>query len=202
MRRFGRTFLKGLAVVLPLMVTIYVVHWFATTAESTLGPLVRRWLPDFMHIPGLGIVICVAGILVVGVLIDMWLTRRILRVVERLLARIPLVKTLYGSVRDLMGFLARDGDENQVQQVVVVTLNDATRILGFVTRNDLEEIPEAVSREEVAVYLPMSYQIGGFTVFVPRTAVTPVDMSVEDGLRFAMTAAISGEHADAEAEEE
>ena len=69
-----------------------------------------------------------------------------------------------------------------------------TRLIGLVTREDFENLPSGIddkNSESMAVYLPMSYQMGGFTVFVPKKNVTPVDMSIEEAMRFALTAAVS-----------
>lgn len=195
-RILARTFLQGLAVVLPLLVTIAVLHWLGAAAERALGPWIQRVLPPHLYVPGLGIALACLGILLAGLLMKLWLARRLVWLFEHLLARIPLVKTIYGSVRDLMRFLSKSGDRQPVDQVVLVTLAPTTRLLGLVTRESLSEFPDSVQRDEIAVYLPMSYQIGGFTVFVPRSAITPLTLSVEDGLRFAMTAGVSLDESD------
>ena len=77
-------------------------------------------------------------------------------------------------------------------QVVTVTLHEGgPRLLGFLTRESLNDLPEGLGGEgTVAVYLPMSYQIGGYTLILPRSAVTPVEMGIEDAMRFAVTAGV------------
>jgi uncharacterized membrane protein len=102
--------------------------------------------------------------------------------------RIPLVKLIYGSVRDLMNFFS-GSEKKGFSQVVVVRLGDAdARVLGFVTREDLSGLPPGINDgDRVAVYLPMSYQVGGYTLLVPRSAILPVDMSMQEGMRFVIT---------------
>ena len=66
------------------------------------------------------------------------------------------------------------------------------RLIGFVTREDLSGLPKALGEDDrVAVYLPLSYQIGGYMLFMPRSALIPIDMSLEDAMRFSITAGMS-----------
>ena len=111
---------------------------------------------------------------------------------ERLLYRLPLIKSIYGAFRDLLSFVAAPRDK-ALQQVVAVRIGETDmRLLGFVTRDNLQDLPKGLAEEDAAaVYLPMSYQIGGYTVLVPRSALQPVEMSLEDAMRFAVTAGLS-----------
>ena len=184
-----RTFIKGLVALLPITVTAYVLYWLATTAEGVVGAV----LPDALYVPGMGLVVGIALVFVAGVLMNTWFALRFVAQGERLLKHVPLVKTLYGSVRDLMGLFGGSDRAAHMDQVVLVAFEDgASWLLGFVTREDLTVLGPRVA-DRVAVYLPMSYQIGGFTLFVERTRLEPIDMSVEDAMRFAVTAGVSRE---------
>lgn len=100
-------------------------------------------------------------------------------------------RSLYGSIRDLFNLFSK-AQEQALHQTVVLTLGEM-RVIGFVTRQDLDDLPPEIgARADVAVYLPMSYMIGGYLVVVPHTAIQPIDMSVEDALRFTLTAGITG----------
>ncbi len=133
-----------------------------------------------------------AAVLVVfacGVLMNLWLFRRLYRLMDRLLDRIPLVKTLYGGTRDLVGLFS-NSDRQEPNQVVMVTLG-GMKAVGFVTREDFTDLPAGMAAmDTVAVYVPMSYQLGGFTFMLPRSAVEPVGMKMEDAMRFVLTAAV------------
>lgn len=195
MKTIGKIFLTGLATIAPVGVTVYVLYWLGSTAESLLRPVVPKLLPDiFSYSFGMGIAVAVLAVFVVGVLMNFWLIRVVWGWGEKLLERIPLVKTLYGSVRDLMGFFGTSDKKQQLNQVVMVNVgNTDVRLIGLLTREDFSDLPQGVgSKDTVAVYLPMSYQIGGFTTMVPRSAVEPVDMSMEEAMRFAVTAGMSG----------
>lgn len=191
MKLLTRAFVRGLLAIIPITVTIYILWWAATGAEALLGPILKRWLPETFYFPGLGVLAGLLIVLALGLLLQVWFVRGIFRVVERVLDRIPLVKTLYGSVRDLMGFFGRSGSQD-MGQVVTVTLGDGgPQLLGFLTRESLDDLPAGLRGEgQVAVYLPMSYQIGGYTLILPRSAVTPVEMGIEDAMRFAVTAGV------------
>ncbi|MGH8481908.1 MAG: DUF502 domain-containing protein, partial [Nevskiaceae bacterium] len=106
LRRVARTFLSGLAVVLPIVVTFAVLAWVVTTAEAMLGALARAVLPDGSYPRGLGVALALGLIFGVGVLMEAVYFRRLMGWLEELLNRIPLVKTVYGAVRDLMSLFS------------------------------------------------------------------------------------------------
>jgi uncharacterized membrane protein len=106
---------------------------------------------------------------------------------------LPIIVTVYSSMRDLMSYFRDNDQKKATDQVAMVSLGDGrTRLLGMVTRSDLAKLPDGIgSEDEVAVYLPMSYQVGGFTVVVPRSRIEPVDVSFEEGMRLAVTAFVT-----------
>ncbi|MEK6593521.1 MAG: DUF502 domain-containing protein [Pseudomonadota bacterium] len=188
----SKIFLQGLVVVLPITITLAVIYWFASTAETFLGGLVQFLAPGWRYWTGLGVLIGLLLVLAAGLMMNAWITRRLLVHAEALMGRIPVVKSIYGSLRDLARFLSRDGSKDGFHQVVMVSVTDQIRLLGFVTREDFAGLPDKLGASDtVGVYLPMSYQIGGYTVFLPRSAVEPIDMSVEDAMRFTLTAGMS-----------
>jgi len=78
---------------------------------------------------------------------------------------------------------------------VAVRVSENIRLIGFVTSEDFSGLPQAskaADKSTVGVYLPMSYQIGGYTVYLPKSQVDPLDMSIEDAMRFTLTAGVSG----------
>jgi uncharacterized membrane protein len=188
MKIMSKIFLTGLAAILPVALTVYILIWLGTSAEGLFGGLIKLLLPDRWYLPGMGLVAGVALIFVVGLMLRTWVMRRLFGWGERLLSRIPLVKAIYGSIRDLMGFFA-GGKGQGFSQVVLVRLgNTDMQVLGFVTRDDFSDLPAGMGGPDtVAVYMPMSYQIGGYTAMLPRTAVTPVSMSMQEAMRFAVT---------------
>ena len=192
MQHVTRTILRGLLAVIPVGATLYLVIWLALTLEWALGKAVTSVLPEQIYLPGMGLVLALAALYGVGWLVDHWLARKVLQGLELILAQVPVVNKVYRAVKDLMTYFSTSR-ERRFDQVVAVELpgTDFTA-LGLVTRDDLRDLPAGLADStKVAVYIPGSYQIGGFTVLIPRLRLTPVDMAIEDALRFAVTGAMS-----------
>lgn len=184
-------FLTGLLALLPIFITVAVLLWLLQVAESVLGGLLGILLPRSLYLPGMGIVLAIALIFVVGAGMQGLFVRQFLGWVEEAINRIPLVKTVYGAVRDLTSLMSNKSGRKFSQVVTVQLPNLPMRLVGFVTIEDLSSIGLGGSADEVAVYLPMSYQIGGYTLLLPRRYLTPVDMSFEEAMRFVITAGVS-----------
>ena len=194
MKSISKTFLAGLATILPIVATFYLLFWLATSAESVLGPFLRIVLPDRVYRPGMGVGAGLILIFLVGLLMHAWIVRKVFAWGEALLYRMPIVKSVYGSIRDLSHFLSASGErEKDRRQVVMVTLGDSgAQVMGFVTRKEFSEFPEGIAgKDSVAVYIPMSYQIGGHTLVVSRSAVRSVDMSIREAMQFILTAGMT-----------
>jgi uncharacterized membrane protein len=179
--------------------TLALVFWLAAITEDMLGGLVKLFIPNERYTKGLGMLIGIVLVFAVGLMMNTWVTRRLLARAEALMERIPVIKSIYGSIRDLASFLSKHGSKGRFQHVVTVSIADNMRLVGLVTRENTTELPgkRSATEEIVGVYLPMSYQIGGYTVFVPRSAVERIDMSVEDAMRFVLTAGMSSSKNDA-----
>lgn len=190
-RRIVRTFFTGLAVVAPILITVAVMLWLVGTIEAMLGAVLRALMPDEFYRRGLGLVFALIFIFAVGMLMEALLFRRLVSWFEALLDRIPLVKTVYGAVRDLMSLFAGTGKRSFSKVVMVRLPNSEIELIGFVTLEDFSRLPLGQGPDRVAVYMPMSYTIGGYTVFVPKSCLRPVDLSLEDAMRLAVTAGLS-----------
>jgi len=191
MKSVGRIFLTGMLTVLPVLATVYLVVWLVTGAERFVGKQLMWLIPDEYYRTGMGLLLAISAIFAVGLLMHALLFRKLFGWAERLLLEIPLVRSVYGALRDLFGLFAGH-EEDQALQVVSVTLPGTNlRALGFVSRADFSDLPEGIGRQgEIAVYLPMSYQIGGYTLFMPREQAVPVDMSREEAMKFILTAGL------------
>lgn len=190
MKTLGNIFLKGLAAILPISLTIYIIYWLATSAESLFGNILKRFLPADYYWPGLGLVAGLLLIFVAGLLINAWLVRHLFQTSEKLLLSLPLVKTIHGAIKDLMDFLSNNRKENNEQQVVTVSF-DGIQLIGFITHHEAHKLLKQSDKELVAVYFPLSYQIGGYTLFLPRERLTTLEISAEDAMRLVLTAGLS-----------
>lgn len=201
-RWVGRVFVQGLAAVLPGVVTLYLLWWLGSTFESILGGALKYLLPEGLYWPGMGVALGVVLIFAAGVALQLLVARHLYAAFEGLLKRVPVVRTIYGPVKDMMGFLYSDSKDKAAEQraVRVEVPGLGGGLVGFVTREvafELTNCPE--DEDRVAVYLPMSYQIGGYMVLLPRSAVQPLDMGMQDVLRLTMTAGMARGKTDPEA---
>ncbi len=193
MKLLGRWFLQGLVALLPIALTLAILYWLATTAESTLGAALQVALPDGWYFPGLGILAAFVVITLVGLLVNAYLFRLLLGGINKVLERIPLVRTLFDSIRDIARFAQPEKRQEGIQRVVKVTLDDGLSVYGFVTS---ETVPGDSSGNLKSVYLPMSYQIGGFTVAVDEKRLEDAGMDVQSAMRFVLTAGMVGQGKD------
>ncbi|MBU2497589.1 MAG: DUF502 domain-containing protein [Proteobacteria bacterium] len=194
MKGLSKTFVTGLVTIVPIVATFYFLYWFFGSAESLLGKLIRLILPDQFYRPGMGLAAGVAIIFFIGLLMHAWIVQILFDWGERLLYKVPIIKTVYGSIRDFLHFFSRPGKgAEEFRQVVMVPLGETgMEVMGFVTRKDFSDLPAGIgTKETVAVYMPMSYQIGGYTLMVPRSALRGIDMSIEKAMRFTLTGAMT-----------
>lgn len=191
MNTLGKLFLKGLAVTIPLVLTVAITWWLAWGAERLLGRLIKAVTPDGWYIPGLGLLLAVALIVVIGVLSHVLVFQKLFELGERLLNRLPLVKTIYNAAKDFIGYFSPDSEA--MQKVVLVRLpGQDFEVIGFVTRESFSALPfEPAAGDPVAVYMPMSYQLGGYTLFLDRACLRPVEMTFEEAMRLVITGAVA-----------
>ncbi len=184
-----RTFLRGLITFLPAALTLYALYLLVAWTESLARALISPFVGDF-YLPGLGIVIVAALIFGLGVLVSRPEVARVLSVAELPFTNLPVVKSIYSSLKNFADYFApHDKDHPQQQVVLLRAPGGEMSIVGLVTRQNFSGLPGALGElDQVAVYLPMGYMIGGYTVFVPRNWVTPVEMSVEEAMRSSLIA--------------
>jgi len=186
MRTIWNTMLKGLVAILPIGLTLYLVYWLAVTAEHLFSSVLKLLIPANLYWPGLGLL---AGLLVlyaVGLAVNAYFVSRALRMSDRLFARIPVVKTIYMAIRDFMRFFPSSGQGSDLKRVVMVPFGPG-KIIGFVTAESGSALGiDDPAGDTVAVYLPMSYMVGGYTVFLSRDLIEPTSLTVEAGMRIAL----------------
>lgn len=191
MKAIGKIFLTGMFTVLPILATVYLVIWLFSITERFLGRPLLFLLPDDSYRAGMGLLAGIALVFVTGLLMRAWLFQQVVKGGEDLLMRIPLVKLVYKALKDFFSLFSQDSGTDLLQVVSVKVPGSEMRLLGFITRSDFSDLPAGVGHDgEVAVYLPMSYQVGGYTVLLPRAQLQEVAMSREEALRFLLTAGV------------
>lgn len=190
MKTIANTFLKGLLLTLPAVITFGLIYWLFAIAEDLLSIPLQLLLPEGWYITGMGVASAVVIIFAVGVLVQAYLVGRLFQLFESLLERIPLVKTLYGSAKDLLYFVAGNKSTG-MQKVVSITIADDIKMIGFVTN---EDVTLGDQSELITIYLPLSYQIGGFLMYLPRSRCEPLDIPVQQAMQQVLTAHVRRNH--------
>lgn len=188
MKKIVGTFFRGLTGVLPVVLTIWLLVFVVSTTEGLLRSVFIWALPESFYFPGLGIVVAVLLVFATGLLMQLFLFQTLWDWFESRLERVPLVKTVYQAVNDFFGFFSSNVSDS-ASKVARVQLGNNTQLVGFVTDESLEVFSD-IGDDLIAVYLPMSYQIGGYTLLVPKAQVQLLDIPVEQAMRFVLTAGI------------
>lgn len=188
MNRFFKIFFKGLLAFLPVFVTLYAVYAFGAWLNAVTTAALRWLAPELPDLPGLGIVVGIGVIYLFGVLVSSRLTQWVYGLIEAPLRLLPVVKDLYSALKQLTTLFGPTAAGAAGQVVAVRHPAYPVDLVGLLMRSDLDDLDAAIAGDDrVAVYLPMSYQIGGYTLFVPRGWIRPLDMSVESALRNTLT---------------
>ncbi len=188
----NKNILTGLITLLPVILTLYLLYWFVLTTETFLGGVIRGVVSEEFYSPGMGVI---AGLIVaffVGLVMQTIIARQVLFSIEQLVKKLPLVKSVYLSIRDLLNYFSSE-TKKDFEQVVAITIGESgMQLIGLVTQADMSKMPIGFNQKDsLLVYIPMSYGIGGFAVLVPRKATKALNMSMEDAMRFTLTAGVT-----------
>ena len=178
MRRLLNYFLRGLVLIAPIAVTAYVC--------VSLFRAIDGWVD--VGVPGAGFLITIALITAAGAVGSTFVTRSAVALVEKLLARLPFVRLLYGSTKDLLNAFV--GERRRFDRPVLVRLHadSEARAFGFVTQTTLDAL---ALRGQVAVYLPQSYNVAGQLWVLPAAAVTPLDADSSEVMAFIVSGGVT-----------
>ncbi len=202
MKKQLKIFLAGVLVIVPFAVTIWVIY-FAGAWLGGLGGRLLEWL-GLMDEPGetwrrwgpaVGAVIILAAIYIVGLLTRFWAFRGFIGLLDRLFERLPGVRAVYNSARELMKFFGTDSAK-MGRAVLYRPPGQNVTMLGLLTNDAPKEIPAEREGQRVAVYFPFAYMIGGPLLYLPREDLEEIDIPVETAFKLAVTAHI-GVHAQA-----
>lgn len=186
MKKLFRFFLQGLLYTAPIGITVYILY----VIFSFVDGLLQEWLEKLLaiSIPGLGLVVTVALLIIIGFLGQTFIARPFKSVFNKLMQRIPILKVIYSAFNDL--FSAFVGKEKKFNQPVLVKVNQSLNMekLGFLTEEDLSLVNE---KGKVAVYFPHSYNWSGELFLVPRDQVRAIDVSPAEVMKFIVSAGVA-----------
>lgn len=179
MKLIVRSFFEGLLILVPILTSVYIVYVVFISVDGLLG----------LSIPGVGFVLTMVLITVIGFFASHFFTRTLFQYLEKQFVKLPLVKILYTSVKDLLGAFV--GNKKSFDKPVLVKLSKdgSVKTLGFVTRASLDVFG---IKGHVAVYLPQSYNFAGNLLVVPKSMVTPLTAESSDVMAFLVSGGVSG----------
>lgn len=187
-RRLYRYFFLGLITILPIALTLYLLFIFLAWTESITLTFIRPFIGDF-YFPGMGLALGILAILALGYLVSKERMQRLVLLLELPFTNVPVVKSIYSSIKSFADYFSSDSKSKSQQVVILRMPGQPLELVGLVTRRGIEDLPSGfLPGERVAVYLPMGYMIGGYTVFVPVEWVVPINMSVEEAMRSSLIA--------------
>ncbi|HEY0142915.1 MAG TPA: DUF502 domain-containing protein [Thermoanaerobaculia bacterium] len=155
-----KNFLRGLVIVVPVALTIYLLYRAFIALDRILG----------LPVPGVGLLVILAGLIAIGALAGNFVGRELFHVMEKIFTKAPIVRIIYGAIRDLLEAFV--GSKRRFDRAVVLSVNDDVKVFGFITRDDLTSLSLP---GHVAVYVPFSYTWDGCLLVVPRERVQPVE---------------------------
>jgi len=194
MNRVGRALLnyliKGLLIVLPISLSVLIVIWGVTTVDSWLNVNnilgVDPRTGASRNIPGLGLALVVGIILIAGIFVTNFVTEPMLKWFQKIMNRLPILKFIYSSIKDLTEAFV--GDEKKFNHPVLVEVEGELKRIGFLTQQDLKSIGLP---GEVIVYFPFSYSFAGQVYVVKRERISPLKMSAADAMKLVVSGGVS-----------
>lgn len=178
MKRISQYFLQGLLFIIPLFVTVYAVYWIFIKVDSLLA----------LPVPGLGFIVTIVLIPVVGFAASNFLTQRVVHLVDRIFTKLPLVRMIYTSIRDLVNAFVGDKKSFDRPVQVVIDRENNLRVLGFATRENLDAIG---IRDSMAVYIPQSYNFAGNLIVVAADQVKPLEADPGEVMKLIVSGGVS-----------
>ena len=183
MKTIVKYFLRGLLICVPILVTVFILLWAFTGLDKVFGKLLDT------EIPGLGILATISTIFIIGLLASNFMGRKLFGLVEKVFTKLPLVKLLYGSIKDIVEAFA--GEEKKFDKPVVVSLTggDGPKVAGFITNESLENFG---MEDYAAVYLPQSYNFAGNVLIFKKDSIQPLDIDSSKAMSFIVSGGVSG----------
>jgi len=178
MKRISQYFLQGLLFLVPLFVTIYAIYWVFVRIDGVLD----------LPVPGLGFVVTIVFVTLIGFVASNFLTRNIVHLVDSIFARLPLVKMIYTSIRDLVNAFVGDKKSFNRPVQVVIDRESNIRVIGFATRESLDSIG---IRDSFAVYLPQCYNFAGNLIIVNKEQVIPLPVDPGEVMKLIVSGGVS-----------
>ena len=183
-----RYLIAGLLVWVPLGITLWVVNFLVTTLDQTLLLVPEALRPEALvgfHIPGLGVLLSFLILFATGVFAANFFGQRLIKMWERILGRIPFVKSIYSSVKQVSDTVLSDQGTAFRKALLVEFPRPGCWTIAFLTGTPADAVTDHLRGEFISVYVPTTPNpTGGYFVMVPRDSIRELDMSVDDALKY------------------
>lgn len=179
-----RNFVNGVLTIVPIILVVYVVYKTFMFLDSILGNVLKPYMKE-AYIPGIGLLATIALITILGWMSTKFFTGAVIRFIDRLLEKIPFVKTVYSVIKDTIhSFL---GEKKSFSKVALITIPGTDiKSMGFITSEDVESFHNPL-KDYVAVYIQQTFQIAGFTLLIPKDQVEVIDVKPEEAMKFILS---------------
>ena len=188
-------FVTGLLIWIPLAITVWVLNLIVTTMDQTLWLLPESLRPSAwlgVHIPGLGLLLSLLVVLLTGVLAANIIGQRLVQIWEGMLARIPVVKSIYNSVKQVSDTLFSSTGEAFRKAVLVQYPREGAWTIAFLTGAPGGDVATHLRGDYVSVYVPTTPNpTSGFFLMLPRSEVIELDMSVDAALKYVISMGVA-----------
>ncbi len=195
MQTLRRYFVAGLLVWIPLGITLWVLKLLVDMMDQSLLLLPENLRSDALfgfHVPGLGIILTLAIVLATGALAANFFGRKLLAMGHELLSRIPIVRSIYGGVKQISDTLFSPEGKAFRRAVLVRYPHAGAWTVALVTGSPEFEVADLIGREQVSVFVPTTPNItAGFFLVVPRADTIPLDMTVDDALKYIISMGVA-----------
>jgi uncharacterized membrane protein len=186
-----RYLIAGLLVWVPLGITIWVMHWLVTTLDQTLLLVPEALRPEALvgfHIPGLGVVLSFLILFGTGAIAANFFGQRLILAWESILGRIPFVKSIYSSVKQVSDTLLSDSGNAFRKALLVEFPHEGSWTIAFLTGTPAPAVAEHLTEEHLSVYVPTTPNpTSGYFIIVPRSRVRELDMTVDEALKYVIS---------------
>lgn len=184
MRFLAKNFINGVLTIVPIILALYVFVKVFAFFDGLLGNYLRPYLSE-AYIPGIGIICTIVLITILGWLSTQYVSGRIIKMIDRLLEKIPLIKTVYSVLKDTIASFV--GEKRSFSKVVLVEWpNTGMKCIGFITSEEVGALFSPL-QNHVAVYIPQTFQMAGITVLVPKEQIEVVDVKAEEAMKFVLS---------------
>jgi uncharacterized membrane protein len=191
MKIFVKSFLNGVLTIVPIILVFYVVYKVFIFLDSLLGRFLKPYLKE-AYIPGIGIMMSIIFITILGWLSTQYFSGKMIQLIDRILERIPFIKTVYSVIKDTIhSFL---GEKRSFSKVALVQIpGTSMKCIGFITSEELEHFADPL-KDHIAVYVPQTFQVAGFTFLIPKEQIEILDVKPEEAMKFILSGGITSKN--------